>query len=128
MLSFYARRHPLFFADLAIFTAACQCESPTHIKTIATDPFEAAAFARESGVDAVAVSVGNIHRLKEPTATIDHDSLARIADAVETPLVIHGTSVIKEEDLTRMRKGAVAKFNVTIQHPAKAYCCNFEPL
>ncbi|KEI69577.1 class II fructose-bisphosphate aldolase [Endozoicomonas elysicola] len=83
-----------------------------HIKTIATDPFEAAAFARESGVDAVAVSVGNIHRLKEPTATIDHDSLARIADAVDTPLVIHGTSGIKEEDLTRMRKGAVAKFNI----------------
>ncbi len=31
MLSFYARRHPLFFADLAIFTAACQCESPNEV-------------------------------------------------------------------------------------------------
>ncbi|USE36211.1 class II fructose-bisphosphate aldolase [Endozoicomonas sp. SCSIO W0465] len=60
----------------------------------------------------MAISVGNIHRLKEPTAVIDHDSLSRIAEVVDTPLVIHGTSGIREEDLTRMRKGAVAKFNI----------------
>ena len=83
-----------------------------HIKTISTDPFEAAAFARESGVDAVAVSVGNIHRLKEPTATIDHERLAEIAAEVDKPLVIHGTSGIPAEDLQKMRRGAVAKFNI----------------
>ena len=83
-----------------------------HIRTISTDPFEAAAFARESGVDAVAVSVGNIHRLKEPTATIDHERLAEIAAEVDKPLVIHGTSGIPAADLQKMRKGAVAKFNI----------------
>ncbi|MGI9273284.1 MAG: class II fructose-bisphosphate aldolase [Endozoicomonas sp.] len=83
-----------------------------HIKTISTDPFEAAAFARESGVDAVAVSVGNIHRLKEPSATIDYERLAEIAAEVGAPLVIHGTSGIPIVDLQKMRKGAVAKFNI----------------
>lgn len=83
-----------------------------HIKTISTDPFEAAAFAKESGVDAVAVSVGNIHRLKEPTATIDHERLAEIAAIVDKPLVIHGTSGIPAADLQKMRKGSVAKFNI----------------
>ena len=83
-----------------------------HIKTISTTPYEAAAFARESGVDAVAVSVGNIHRLKEPTATIDHERLAEIAAVVDKPLVIHGTSGIPAADLQKMRKGAVAKFNI----------------
>ena len=83
-----------------------------HIKTISTDPFEAKAFAEESGVDAVAVSVGNIHRLKEPTATIDHQRLIEISGVVDKPLVIHGTSGIPVDDLQKMRKGAVAKFNI----------------
>ncbi len=83
-----------------------------HIKTITTSPDDAARFASESGVDAVAVSVGNIHRLKAPTATIDHDHLEKIAAKVGTPLVIHGTSGIREHDLLRLRKGPVAKFNI----------------
>lgn len=83
-----------------------------HIKTLSTDPFEAQAFADESGVDAVAVSVGNIHRLKEPTATIDHERLKDIARVVDKPLVIHGTSGIPVDDLQSMRRGAVAKFNI----------------
>lgn len=83
-----------------------------HIKTISTNPFEAQAFASESGVDAVAVSVGNIHRLKEPTATIDHERLKEISKVVDNPLVIHGTSGIPVDDLQIMRCGAVAKFNI----------------
>ncbi len=93
-----------------------------HIKTITTSPDDAVRFAHESGVDAVAVSVGNIHRLKEPTATIDHNQLEKIAAKVDTPLVIHGTSGIREHDLLRLRKGPVAKFNIgTILRMAFGY-------
>ncbi|PJE78971.1 Fructose-bisphosphate aldolase [invertebrate metagenome] len=83
-----------------------------HIKTIATDPEIARIFSEESGVDAVAVSVGNIHRLTEPVAVIDHKRLEDIARKVSIPLVIHGTSGIPEADIRKMCHGKAAKFNI----------------
>lgn len=83
-----------------------------HIKSVLTDPADAKQFARQSGVDAVAVSVGNIHRLESASSTIDFDRLEQIAAVVEQPLVIHGTSGIKDADLQRLATLAVCKFNI----------------
>jgi len=87
-------------------------EGRDHIKSIFTVPEEAAQYASESGLDCLAVAVGNIHRLSTPTSTIDYNLLAAIAEQVNIPLVIHGTSGIKEADLLALKKTAVAKFNV----------------
>lgn len=83
-----------------------------HIKSELTDPAQAEIFARDSQVDAVAVSVGNIHRLEIATSTIDFARLDAISSVVRQPLVIHGTSGIKEQDLSRLAKTAVCKFNI----------------
>ena len=83
-----------------------------HILSIPTRVEDAQRFAEHSGADAIAVSVGNIHRLKTPTAIIDHHQLAAIAKVVDAPLVIHGTSGINDSDLQRLIKSAVAKFNI----------------
>lgn len=77
-----------------------------------TDPDTAARFCRDTGIDAVAVSVGQVHKLTEKRADVDHHRLAQIAAATTTPLVIHGTSGIPEEDLASMARGPVAKFNI----------------
>ena len=78
-----------------------------------TEPDAARTFARESGADAVAVSVGNVHRLRAPTARIDFDRLGRVAAAVDAPLVIHGTSGIPDGALVRLAATTpVAKVNV----------------
>lgn len=87
-------------------------EGRDHIKSIYTEPEEAARFAEESGADCVAVSVGNIHRLTAPTCEIDFDRLARIADMVKAPLVIHGTSGIRDEDILALKQTRVSKFNI----------------
>ncbi|MGF1725285.1 class II fructose-bisphosphate aldolase [Photobacterium nomapromontoriensis] len=87
-------------------------EGRDHIKTIYTEPADAARFAQESGADCVAISVGNIHRLTEPTCSIDFGLLDRIANAVSIPLVIHGTSGIRDEDMQKLKLSRVSKFNI----------------
>jgi fructose-bisphosphate aldolase class II len=87
-------------------------EGRDHIRRELTDPAEALAFAQQSGVDAMAVSVGNIHRMASAASEIDFDRVERIAALTEIPLVIHGTSGIREEDLQRLKTMGVAKFNI----------------
>ena len=87
-------------------------EGRDHIKTIYTSPEDAARFANESGADCVAISVGNIHRLTEPTCTIDFGLLDRIANEVSIPLVIHGSSGIRDEDMIKLKQSRVSKFNI----------------
>ncbi|MGR5066439.1 class II fructose-bisphosphate aldolase [Photobacterium sp. DNB22_13_2] len=87
-------------------------EGRDHIKSIYTEAEEAARFATESGADCVAVSVGNVHRLTEPTCTIDFGRLDKIASMVDIPLVIHGTSGIRDEDMEVLKRTRVSKFNI----------------
>ncbi|MGX9418706.1 class II fructose-bisphosphate aldolase [Vibrio sp. WJH972] len=87
-------------------------EGRDHIKTIDTSPNEAKQYAEESDLDCIALSVGNVHRLTEPTSIINFDLLQSIEAVVSKPLVIHGTSGIKEEDILKLKKTRVSKFNI----------------
>jgi len=60
----------------------------------------------------MAVSVGNVHRLNTPDAVIDFERLGQISAAVSVPLVIHGTSGISDQDIQRLARSCVAKFNI----------------
>jgi fructose-bisphosphate aldolase, class II len=84
----------------------------THIKSELTSAAQAKRLAEESCADAVAISIGNVHRLTAPGATIDFARLAQIEAAVRAPLVIHGTSGIFESDIARLLSTRVAKFNI----------------
>ena len=57
-----------------------------------TDAREAARFAAETGVDAMAVSVGNVHLQRDRQGGIDEARLRAIEAATSVPLVIHGGS------------------------------------
>jgi fructose-bisphosphate aldolase, class II len=83
-----------------------------HIKAELTEISDAVRLAGETGLDALAVSVGNIHRLTTPSAVIDFARLARICASVTVPLVIHGTSGIRDQDIERLTRTRVAKFNI----------------
>lgn len=87
-------------------------EGRDHIKSELTVPADALAFAQSSRVDAMAISVGNVHRLTTASSEIDFDRIAQIAALTDVPLVIHGTSGIRDADLQRMKKMRVAKFNI----------------
>ena len=83
-----------------------------HIKAELTDPTQAQQLALDSGADAVAISVGNVHRLQSTSSRIDFDRLAEIEPVVEQPLVIHGTSGIRDEDMKTLAARRVCKFNI----------------
>jgi len=78
-----------------------------------TDPSQAGRFARETGVDAVAVSVGNVHLQQSRSSRVDIDHLRRIEREVEAPLVLHGGSGIAPE-MRRVlaTETTVCKFNI----------------
>ncbi|KPP87932.1 MAG: class II fructose-bisphosphate aldolase FbaA [Rhodobacteraceae bacterium HLUCCA08] len=78
-----------------------------------TDPEEAARFARDTGVDAVAVSIGNIHLQRDAATRIDRALLAAIEAGVDRPLVLHGGSGLAPADRAWLaRDTAVCKLNI----------------
>ncbi len=77
-----------------------------------TDPQKAAEFVDRTGVDALSVSVGNVHILVDGKAEIDLDLLARIHQAVSVPLVIHGGTGFPDEAVPRAIQLGAVKFNV----------------
>ncbi len=78
-----------------------------------TDPDEAARFARETGVDAMAISVGNTHLQTEKTGGLDEARIRAIEALTDIPLVIHGGSGVPISQRTALATGsAICKFNI----------------
>jgi ketose-bisphosphate aldolase len=77
-----------------------------------TDPDEAARFVSETGVDALAISVGTVHMLIHGQAFIDWDRLAAVHRAVPVPLVLHGGTGFPEDGIARAIALGVAKVNI----------------
>lgn len=78
-----------------------------------TDPEEAATFARDTGIDAMAISVGNVHLQEQAGADLDRSRIAAIEAATDLPLVIHGGSGVPHATRRELaRKTAICKFNI----------------
>ena len=77
-----------------------------------TDPSRAAAFVEATGIDCLAVSVGNVHLLADGSAAIDLDLLRAVHEAVPVPLVIHGGTGFPRDAVAPAIAAGVAKFNV----------------
>jgi ketose-bisphosphate aldolase len=80
-----------------------------------TDPGEAASFAAGTGCDCLAVSIGNVHGRYASPPSLDWARLARIRDAVDVPLSLHGASGLPDEDVRRAVASGVAKVNVNAE-------------
>lgn len=76
-----------------------------------TDPARARAFVNETGIDALGVSIGNVHILTRGKAAIDLESLRKIHEAVDIPLVIHGGTGFPAELAGDAIALGVVKFN-----------------
>lgn len=77
-----------------------------------TTPGSAQEFVAATGVDCLAVSVGNVHLLTEGQAHIDLDLLRQIGAAVPVPLAIHGGTGFPPAAVGAAIDAGVAKFNV----------------
>ena len=80
-----------------------------------TDPDEAREFVAATGIDALAVAVGNVHGFTPSEPRIDLDRLAAIRAATALPLVLHGASGLSETTLRACLACGVAKINVNTE-------------
>lgn len=77
-----------------------------------TDPDEAKEFVAKSGVDFLAVTIGNVHGKYHGEPQLDFDRLAKIRQQLQIPLVLHGASGLPAEMIQQSIELGVCKFNV----------------
>lgn len=78
-----------------------------------TDPAEAAIFAAETGVDAMAISVGNLHLQQDQSGGLDVARVKAIEAVTNVPLVIHGGSGVPVAQRHALATGSqICKFNI----------------
>ena len=77
-----------------------------------TDPAVAADFVRETGVDALAVAVGNAHGDYKFPPKLDFDRITAIREATGIPLVLHGGSGLSDDDFREAVRRGVCKINI----------------
>lgn len=76
------------------------------------DPGEAAVFARETGVGALAVAIGSAHGMYTWEPKLDFKRLEQIREATDIPLVLHGGSGIPDASIRKAIELGICKINV----------------
>jgi fructose-bisphosphate aldolase, class II len=69
-------------------------------------------FVTRTGCDALAVAVGSVHAMKAAQAELDIDRIRAVSAKVDIPLVLHGSSGVKEESEVEAIEHGIAKINV----------------
>lgn len=77
-----------------------------------TDPQDAKIFAENTGIDALAVAIGNAHGNYPVAPKLAFDVLEQIKNNVSIPLVLHGGSGITDEDFQRAISLGIKKVNI----------------
>jgi ketose-bisphosphate aldolase len=81
-------------------------------QSVLTDPEQAQDYVRRTGVDMLAVSIGNKHGFYQGEPNLNFDLLSRIRSTVSVPLVLHGGTGIPEADIKKAISLGIAKINV----------------
>ncbi|MEG0377043.1 MAG: class II fructose-bisphosphate aldolase [Eubacterium sp.] len=83
-------------------------------ESVYTSVAEAVAFVEQTGVDSLAVSIGTSHGLYKNNGkpVLNFERLHELAEAVEVPLVLHGSSGSGVENIHRCATEGIAKINI----------------
>ena len=77
-----------------------------------TDPKLAKDFVDKTGVDALAIAVGNAHGAYKLPPKLDFDSIRTIAITVDVPLVLHGGSGLTDDVFKKAILEGISKVNI----------------
>jgi len=86
-------------------------EEGESITEILTEPEGALMFFSETHVDALAIAAGTCHGMQKQEAEIHFDIVEAISALVDVPLVLHGSSGVKNDDLVRISRTGISKIN-----------------
>lgn len=86
-----------------------------------TDPQEAREFVQQTGIDALAVAIGNQHGAYRGEPQLDFERLAALQREARVPLVLHGSSGIPEADLKQAIDLGIRKINLFSEIIASAH-------
>ena len=76
-----------------------------------TDPEEAKAFCKETGVDALAIAFGTAHGFYTAQPKLDFEVVKKVAKATGLPLVMHGGSGVSDEGFRMAIENGIRKIN-----------------
>ncbi len=76
-----------------------------------TNPDLAAQYVEQTGIDALAVGIGNVHGKYKGAPNLDFARLGQIRELVKIPLVLHGGSGISTPDFQRAIGMGISKIN-----------------
>jgi fructose-bisphosphate aldolase class II len=82
------------------------------LEKMKADPKEAQEFVKQTGIDALAIAVGNIHGMQKQEAEIDVPRIETIRKLTNIPLVLHGASGIPNESVRQAIKAGICKINI----------------
>jgi ketose-bisphosphate aldolase len=77
-----------------------------------TDPDKAVYFVNQTGVDALAISTGNVHLLEGKKSRLDLRLIKTLREKLDIPLVLHGGTGIFKDDLKEAIALGICKLNV----------------
>jgi fructose-bisphosphate aldolase, class II len=77
-----------------------------------TDPREAEIFARETGVDALAIAIGTAHGVYKGEPKLDFPRLKKIRELTDVPIVLHGSSGVPDDAIRKAVELGVSKINI----------------
>jgi ketose-bisphosphate aldolase len=106
-------------------------EQPADLRL--TDPDQARLFVEETGIDALAVNIGQVHLHGRDKVSLDLDRLVRLKSTVGIPLVLHGATSVERNYLVEAIHRGIRKINVgsilkqTYFHELQAACLQSKP-
>lgn len=77
-----------------------------------TDPDFAADYVEQTGVDALAVAIGNVHLLEGSKSRLDLDLLRTLASRIKVPLVLHGGTGVSDAEMKEAIRLGICKVNI----------------
>jgi ketose-bisphosphate aldolase len=87
-------------------------DSCNNVEFELTDIDEAVIFSQKGNMDALAISIGNIHGITNPHVSLNIDLLKKIRSKIDLPLVLHGSSGVMDNDIKEAINNGILKINV----------------
>ena len=97
---------------------------------INTNPDKAKYFVEQTGIDALAIAIGNVHLLEGKKSTLDFELLQTLRKSIPVPLVLHGGTGIADDEVKEAIALGVTKINIgtilkrTYLGVLTDFCCN----